>query len=223
MRLLATVLTVAAVALLLAGQTSAASAKQERCTSTKQGIEYYRIKTWNWQERLVMPKTRASLKGAQLAQHPGCGYLRWVAKLWQNRAEKLKTRFERLNGSIYGMSTTELYEVTEYEIAHGGIYSSRWGDASERLKEACYELVERAFAPYGASSWARYVVNRESGCNPGAVNSSSSTTGIAQFDPYSHRWVDYNRLKRDMRYAIWTFLRLSKNGSNTQPWCLSCY
>jgi hypothetical protein len=113
-----------------------------------------------------------------------------------------------------------LGKVANKAIRQGHIYSSRWGDASPWLKRLCYEMVDRAFGPYGTAGWARSVVNRESGCNPGAINATSGTTGIAQIHPDYHRWVDYYRVKRDMRYAIRTFLRLSRNGSNTGPWVL---
>jgi hypothetical protein len=122
--------------------------------------------------------------------------------------------------SISKMKTATLYKEADRAIRNGCIHSSRWGDACPYLVRLCYEIVARAFAPYGASDWAVSIVRRESGCNPGAVNSSSQTTGIAQIHPAYHKWVDYYRVKRDMRYAIKTFLRLSRNGRNTGPWCL---
>jgi hypothetical protein len=113
-----------------------------------------------------------------------------------------------------------LAKVADKAIRLGHVYSSRWGDASPWLKRLCYEMVERAFAPYGTQGWALHVVNRESGCNPAAINSSSGTTGIAQIHPAYHRWVDYHRVQRDMAYAVRTFMRLSRNGKSTGPWCL---
>ena len=113
-----------------------------------------------------------------------------------------------------------LAKVGDKAIRQGHVYSHRWGDASPWLKAICYEMIDRAFGPYGTQGWARYVVNRESGCNPAAINSSSQTTGIAQIHPAYHRWVDFHRVQRDMDYAMRTFLRLSRNGRNTGPWCL---
>lgn len=113
-----------------------------------------------------------------------------------------------------------LAKVGDRAIRQGHVYSHRWGDASPWLKAICYEMVDRAFSPYGTQAWARHVVNRESGCNPAAINSSSQTTGIAQIHPAYHTWVDFQRVQRDMAYALRTFLRLSRNGSNTGPWCL---
>lgn len=130
----------------------------------------------------------------------------------QTQAESAKSSKE---------STTEqLYKQADKAIRNGCVYSSRWGDACPYLKNICYELVERAFAPYGTAAWAVHIVRRESGCNPGAVNSSSGTTGIAQIHPRYHTWINYYRVKRDMKYAVKTFLRLSRNGHNTGPWCL---
>ena len=113
-----------------------------------------------------------------------------------------------------------LIKQADNEIRNGGIYSHRWGDASPRLRYLCYKIVELAFKPYGTQEWAHHVVNRESGCNPGAINSSSGTTGIAQIHPRYHKWINYNRVQRDMRYALSTFIRLSRGGHSTRPWCL---
>lgn len=124
------------------------------------------------------------------------------------------------NSESTAQTYDQLIKKANKEIRNGGIYSHRWGDASPRLRRLCYELVERAFRPYGTQQWALYVVRRESGCNPGAINSSSGTTGIAQIHPRYHKWINYWRVQRDMRYALWTFVRLSRGGHNTGPWCL---
>jgi len=220
LRLLAAALTAVAV-FLAAGPTSAESAKQEKCTKVKSSIAFQRKKTWEWQEKLGVPTTEASetLRGENLWRHEGCRYLQWVSKLWQKRAASLKLVFGDFSKPASALSTERLYQIATYEVKRGGIYSSRWGDASSRLKEVCYELVSRVFSPYGTQGWARYVVNRESGCNPGAVNSKSGTTGIAQIHPAYHDY-DYPRMKRDMKYALATFIRLSRGGKNTGPWCL---
>lgn len=118
------------------------------------------------------------------------------------------------------MTYSQLANAADQAIANGAIRSHRWGDATPWLTRLCYEMVRRAFAPYGTQDWAVYVVRRESGCNPGAINSSSGTTGIAQIHPRYHTWIDYSRVQRDMRYALATFLRLSRGGRNTGPWCL---
>lgn len=113
-----------------------------------------------------------------------------------------------------------LAKVADKAIRKGHVYSSRWGDASPWLRSLVREMVERRFSEFGTQRWALYVVNRESGFNPGAINSSSGTTGIAQIHPAYHRWVDYYLVKRDMRYALATFVRLSRGGRSTGPWCL---
>ena len=123
------------------------------------------------------------------------------------------TRIDRL-------SYDQLAKRADRAIHAGHVYSHRWGDASPWLKALCYEMVDRAFSPYGTQAWARMVVNRESGCNPAAINSSSGTTGIAQIHPAYHTWVDFHRVQWDMRYAVATFVRLSRGGRNTGPWCL---
>jgi hypothetical protein len=84
-------------------------------------------------------------------------------------------------------------------------------------------MVDRAFRPYGTQAWAHYVVNRESGCNPAAINTTYSdpmqqATGLSQMIPAIHRWVDYGRVQRDMGYAVAVFVKLSDGGRSTGPW-----
>ena len=121
------------------------------------------------------------------------------------------------------LTTRQLYSEAKKAIANGAIYSMRWGDASPYLIRLCYEALERAFKPYGTQRWAEYVVTRESGCNPGAVNTTYSSWTqraqcISQMIPAYHDWVDFRRCLRDLRYAVAVFVRLSRGGHNTQPW-----
>lgn len=131
-------------------------------------------------------------------------------------------------GQLSLLTTNEVYAAADAEIRNGGIYGIGWGAASPRLKALCYEAVSRAFGSRAA--WARYIVNRESGCNPAASNTTYSpcydwehcqrATGLAQLIPAIHRWVDYNRCLRDLRYSVWVFVRLSRGGTSTGPWSL---
>ena len=115
------------------------------------------------------------------------------------------------------MSYAQLAKAGDRAIRSGHVYSSRWGDASAWLKSICYEMVERAFRPFGTQEWATFVVNRESGCNPGAINSSSGANGIAQI-LQSHTQFDHYRMRHDLGYAVAAFVRMSGGGRNTQPW-----
>lgn len=230
MRLLATVLTAAVVAMILAaGPTGAASAKQESCNTVKKGITFYRGKTWKWQDKLGVKPTRASLVGAGFWANKSCPYLGWIRGLWQKRSERFKSQYRAQQRVLYSsptsLTTSELYSAAQWQINHGGIYSHAHGAVSPRLSEICYELINRAFSPYGTQEWAKYVVRRESGCNPAAINYTYSdpgerATGLSQMIPNVHRWVDYNRVMHDMRYSIAVFKRLSNNGKSTGPWCL---
>lgn len=150
---------------------------------------------------------------------------RWKLRL-KRCTRRLQVRKEALRTARYEQLTDgDLYGLASQEVARGGIYSIRWGGASPLLTGLCYEAVRRGFAPFGTQGWARYIVNRESGCNPGAVNTTYSAwsqraRGIAQLIPGIHTWVDYNRYGTDLRYAVWVFVRLSRGGSSTGPWSL---
>lgn len=226
LRLLATVLTLVGIAVtLLVGQTQAASAKQEKCRSTKQGIVFYQKATWKWEERLAINRTKPVLTRSQLAVHKGCKYLQRLAKGWQRHAAKLRGKYSTLRAPTSRLTTSQLYDNAQWEIAHGAIYGHGWGAVSSRLQELCYELVSRAFSPYGTSDWAVYIVRRESGCNPAAINYTYNdpgerATGLSQMIPNVHTWVDYQRVMYDLKYAIAVFVRLSDGGRSTGPWCL---
>lgn len=129
------------------------------------------------------------------------------------------------NDRIDRMSYPQLAKAADRAVQNGAIRSYRYGDASPYLKRICYEMVERAFSRFGqyAVDWALYVVGRESDCNPGAENHkysswSQQAQGIAQMIPAYHTWVNYTRLKRDLRYAVAVFVRLSRGGSSRRPW-----
>ena len=107
-------------------------------------------------------------------------------------------------------------------------YSHRHGHCSPYLKKLSYELVERAFRPYGTQGWALYVVERESGFCPGAINTTWSeweeqAKGLAQLIPKYHSpSIDYDRILSDPAYAVKVFVSLSHGGKRTGPWCLPC-
>lgn len=187
------------------------------------------VATWQCQRQLDVPTTRlpdrlspwfphnTSFRRAQLNK--------WTARL-QTCRERLHTRAAALRTGNYTiLNDTDLYALADQAIRHGGIYSVRWGDASPILKGLCYEAVRREFARYGTQQWATHIVNRESGCNPGAVNTTYSDPGeratcISQMIPNVHRWVDYDRCQRDLFYAVRVFVKLSKGGNATRPWSL---
>ncbi len=127
------------------------------------------------------------------------------------------------------LPTKVLAKEARKVVRNGGIKSHRYGDATPYLKRLSYELVERAFLPYGYDrvQWALYIVDRESDFNPGAINTTWSgweeqAKGLAQLIPKYHTWVNFDRMLRDPYYAARVFVRLSKGGKETSPWCLPC-
>jgi hypothetical protein len=114
------------------------------------------------------------------------------------------------------LSTVQLERASIRAVATGGVRSSRYADATPWTKRLVRELIDRAFRG-DARRWARCVVERESGWNPGAV-SSTDDHGLAQLNRPSHRWVDYGRLVVDPPYAVAVMVRLSDRGHNRKPW-----
>lgn len=124
---------------------------------------------------------------------------------------------------IHLWSDEQLAEKGKEAIASGGSYSVRYGDCSEKVKTIVKELLVRAFGPYGTIQWANYIVGRESGYCPGAVNTTYSSASqqaqcVAQLIPAYHTWVDYKRCKSDPAYSVHVFDVLSNHGTSTSPW-----
>lgn len=147
--------------------------------------------------------------------------------IWQHKKLlRWSTRkLSELNATNYIplMPTPQLAEQARLEVRHGGTYSMRYGDCSYRLKAMSRELLVRAFRPYGTQGWAEYIVNRESGFCPGAVNTTYSSWNqraqcLAQLIPAYHAWVNYDKCKNDPAYSVEVFLHLSKGGRSTGPW-----
>ena len=136
-----------------------------------------------------------------------------VANAHESRIDKLPTKV--------------LAKEAKKVVRHGGVYSHKCGDASPYLRRLSYELVERAFAPFGTQDWALYIVGRESCFNPGAINYKWSSwdqqaKGLAQLIPAYHQWVNYGRMLKDPWYAAMVFVKLSDGGKSTGPWACSC-
>lgn len=185
------------------------------------------VATWTCQRQLEVPATPLPHRLSPWFPH-SVAFRSVQLNRWQNRwrrcTYRLHARADALRTGRYDtLPTDDLYALADQAIRHGAIYSVRWGDASPILKGVCYEAVRRAFAPYRTQEWARFVVNRESGCNPGAVNTTYSVWReqaqcIAQMIPKYHTWIDYSRCKSDLRYAVRVFVGLSNGGKSTGPW-----
>lgn len=128
------------------------------------------------------------------------------------------------------LPTKKLAKEAKKVVRNGGTYSVRHGDCKPYLKKVVYELVERGFSGHGsyALSQAKYIVDRESGFCPGAVNTRYSSwdqqaKGIAQWVPATQPgWIDYKRLMSDPWYAVRVFVVTSNGGKDFGPWC-SCF
>lgn len=199
---------------------------QIELSSLTRKIGTVRGQTWACQDTLRIPRTSASV--STWALPTSIPYRRWVAAKWDARrascVHSLAVRNNALRSGRFDLlSDRDLYAAADAEIKRGGIYSERWGGASQTLTSLCYEAVRRQFSPFGTQEWARFIVNRESGCNPGAVNQTYSSwgqraRGIAQLIPAYHSWVDYARYESDLRYAVGVFVRLSHGGRSVGPW-----
>jgi Transglycosylase SLT domain len=98
---------------------------------------------------------------------------------------------------------------------HGGITGSCWGCATSKMQWQSRALVIKQFSRAGSDAvrWALCVVRRESGFNPGAINSSSGAAGLFQF--LGHPQYSYYLLTHDPVYQVRAAWQLS-NGARTR-------
>lgn len=185
------------------------------------------VATWTCQTQLGVPRSQVH---SPWKPH-SMSFRREQLNKWRlNRTACLTKLHRRADvqraiqaGALHRLTTDEVYEAAEAEVRNGGIYSIAWGGASRLLQSLCYEALNRTFGPN--ARWARYIVNRESGCNPRATNTTYSSWDqqakcIAQLIPAYHKWVDFPRCQRDLRYSVWVFWRLSRGGTSTGPWSM---
>lgn len=69
-------------------ETDTAQAKKPTCVGVHQGINFYRGKTWHWQDKLGVARTKASKKPIR-----SCAYAKWVANLWRDRAHDSRKKW----------------------------------------------------------------------------------------------------------------------------------
>ena len=86
----------------VAAPAQAWESKSEKVTALKNGVKFYRQATWRWQLSMGEWRTPTSYheKWAK-----GIPYLRWIAKLWVNRAAQVKFKAQNrpinVSGSVY--------------------------------------------------------------------------------------------------------------------------
>lgn len=95
--------------------------KKQECTGTKTYIVVKRLRTWNRQDEILVPRTRTSYAERRVR---GCGYLRWSAHLWANRADEAFRTYVGLQDPrnaichVFGTYCTEALTVASCESGH---------------------------------------------------------------------------------------------------------
>jgi len=115
-------------------------------------------------------------------------------------------------------SQTSLEAQARYVALHGGITGTCAGCATYRLQSLDRQLIAKQFSRAGSDAvrWALCVANRESGYNPGAINSSSGAAGLFQF--LGHPQYSYWRLTHDPVYQVRAAWQLSHGARDRSPW-----
>lgn len=117
-----------------------------------------------------------------------------------------------------GETSMTLAAKARWLTTHGGVRSTRYADATPRMRWIARQLITARFSTAGpdAVRWSLCVAERESGFNPGAVNSSSGAAGLFQFlgHPQYSTW----KLLHDPAYAVQAAWRLSQGGRDRSPW-----
>jgi hypothetical protein len=77
--------------------------------------------TWSWQDKILVPRTRTSY--AERRTH-GCGYLKWIAHTWEDRAQSNFEKYVELREPenaichVFGEYCTEALAVSWCESHH---------------------------------------------------------------------------------------------------------
>lgn len=121
------------------------SAVKQVCKETKPYITIKRKATWNWQDAIFVSRTQSSF--ADRRTH-GCSYLKWIARLWEDRADDSFRFYVDLREPknaichVFGSYCTEALAVARCESgnsysvgAHNGQYLGMFQmGSSEREK-----------------------------------------------------------------------------------------
>ncbi|MCR4338801.1 MAG: transglycosylase SLT domain-containing protein [Gemmatimonadaceae bacterium] len=113
----------------------------------------------------------------------------------------------------------KLAKEARYVASHGGVLSTRHGDATPRMRQLVRRLVVARFAPSGVAAvqTALCVVAGESGFNPGAI-SRGGDYGTFQINRASWEHVyDWGRIL-DPVYNIGVGWAMSERGFSWSPW-----
>lgn len=115
-------------------------------------------------------------------------------------------------------SSTSLHAQARWTALHGGIQGSCYGCATSRMQYLSRRLVIEQFSRAGSDAvrWALCVMGRESGGNPGAVNSSSGAAGLFQF--LGHPQYSYWMLTHDPVGQVKAAWQLSHGAQDRSPW-----
>jgi len=95
--------------------------RKYRCIGTKPYLVRKRLATWNWQDKILVPRTRTSYAERKTQR---CGYLRWAAHLWASRADASFRSYVDLQDPrnaichVFGIYCTEALRVSSCESGH---------------------------------------------------------------------------------------------------------
>lgn len=176
-----------------------AAAAKSQMIELKEGIDFQRTATWRWQDMALMARSRTNYSERR-ADNPS--YLRWVAKLWNNRRQTAKERVQTILGQR-GYLPPERARVLGSVMA-AQLYG--WTGQQWRCLDALWGSTPR----YGTL---------ESGWRVWADNPSSEAGGIPQANPASKMSSAGPNWARSAYTQIKWGLRYIKTNSNFQTPC----
>ena len=113
------------IALAIVPMAQAAEGKKPKneCNDARQGIKFYRDNTWIAEQSLGMRRTPTDFAERSI----GCKYVRWAAKLWQQRSKGVNTKLRSINADprkaicfVFGEYCSQALRVSSCET--GGTY-----------------------------------------------------------------------------------------------------
>jgi hypothetical protein len=116
-------------------------------------------------------------------------------------------------------AASSIGQQARWLAAHGGVRSSRYGDATPKLKQLSAALIGLQFQSAGVAAIRHAIcyATRESGMNVGAV-SPTHDHSLGQINEPTHPQFNYGRMDRDPAYAAWAMWVVSSHGRDWSPW-----
>jgi hypothetical protein len=101
--------------------TSVTRSIEVKCHIIAEGVRHYRGRTWHYQDKLQVTRTKAAQKTYQITS---CKYAEWVAILWRSRSRHTVTKYHRHLQLLAKLRRAR--RVPRFSSSSYGVLTSDW-------------------------------------------------------------------------------------------------